>query len=163
VLESEFNSIYTANYGKVFRLCKGYFNGNEVLAEDITQEVFVKVWEHIKSFRNQASISTWIYRIAVNTCLLQLRSDKNKKINTHLPDIPDEETSRSTGYEKKLKNMYSCIHKLNSTNRAIILLELEGVPQKEIANVIGISHQALRTRITRIKNSLTKCVQENGV
>lgn len=163
-LESQFNSIYTANYSKVFRLCMGYFNGNEEIAKDITQEVFVKVWENMSSFRNQAKISTWVYRIAVNTCLLQIRNSKKERNLNSYPHVTTDDNSKSAiEHEMQLKQMYGCINKLNSTNRAIILLELENVPQKEIAAIVGVSHQALRTRVNRIKNSLTKCIKKNGL
>ena len=59
--------------------------------------------------------------------------------------------------------MYKCINKLPKDSRGIILLELEGLPQKEIAEVIGISHEAVRVRIHRIKDSLTKCVQNDSI
>lgn len=163
-LEHQFNNIYNANYGKVFRLCMGYFNGNEVMAKDITQEVFVKVWQNMESFRNQSKVSTWVYRITVNTCLSQIRSVKKERTVDAFPrDVSSPETVSSVDYETQLRDLYNCINKLNKTNKAIILLELEDVPQKEIASVMGISHQALRTRINRIKSSLTKCVKENGL
>ena len=56
--------------------------------------------------------------------------------------------------------MYTCINKLNKDNKSIILLELEGLPQKEIAEVMGLTHEAVRVRVHRIKNELTKCVKK---
>ena len=60
-----------------------------------------------------------------------------------------------------LTGLYACINKLSKTNRAIIMLELEGLPQKEIAEIMGLKHEAIRTRIHRIKNELIKCTN-NG-
>ncbi|WP_350284139.1 RNA polymerase sigma factor [uncultured Croceitalea sp.] len=159
--EKQFKKAYEANFTKVMRLCMGYVEGENAMARDLTQEVFVKVWESMHKFRGESSFDTWIYRIAINTCLLNLRKNKpfvkNYKVEevTAL-EIPEPETDKA----QMLKQMYACINKLSETNRAIILLELEGMPQKSIAEVMGIRHEAVRTRIHRIKNELTKCIQD---
>ncbi|MEO0527059.1 MAG: RNA polymerase sigma factor, partial [Bacteroidota bacterium] len=77
-LKSFFEEVYRSNYPKVVRLCTGYLNGDGDIAKDVAQEVFVKVWQHLESFREESSISTWIYRISVNTCLLHIRDNKKK-------------------------------------------------------------------------------------
>lgn len=153
--EPIFEEIYQENYPRVIRLCLGYAKGDEAQAKDLAQEVFVKVWRNLSNFRNQANVSTWIYRITVNTCLQELR--KKKYVDLKI-DPASEPTSNATEIEAKFKWMYACINKLNSENKSIILLELEGVPQNAIADIIGISHAAVRTRIHRIKEQLSKCV-----
>ncbi|WP_298532370.1 sigma-70 family RNA polymerase sigma factor [uncultured Algibacter sp.] len=160
-LESKFDKIYKSNYAKVHRLCMGYTNGDEMLSADLAQEVFIKIWEHIGTFRNESSVSTWIYRITVNTCLMSLRKKKPVEISNLLNVM--ESTDDSFQEENKsiqLKQLYNCINTLNSDGKSIILLELEGLPQKEIADVMGISHEAIRVRIHRIKEKLTKCVKK---
>jgi len=161
-LESSFDKIYNNNYTKVIRLCLGYVNGNVMLAKDLTQEVFIKVWENITSFREESNISTWIYRITVNTCLIYLRN--NKKIKNTSDKIEHlkitDELSPLLDKGLKLKQLYTCINNLNKDNKTIILLELEGIPQKEISDIIGVSHEAIRVRIHRIKNELIKCVKK---
>ncbi|MEL6916122.1 MAG: RNA polymerase sigma factor [Bacteroidota bacterium] len=162
-LKSFFEEVYRSNYPKVVRLCMGYLNGDGDMAKDVAQEVFVKVWQHLESFREESSISTWIYRISVNTCLLHIRDNKKKKVGSveRMKDIEDETDDVSkTG---QLDQLYQCINSLSSTNRSVILLELEGLPQKEIADIMGISHEAIRTRIHRIKNELTKCIHHVDV
>ena len=161
--QARFEEIYASNYSNVIRVCLGYVSGDEVLAKELSQEVFIKVWENLSSFRQEASVSTWIYRITVNTCLLYFR--KKKKENTTAITKPIEQTE-DEGYirkESQLEKMYACINKLPQEQKAIILLELEGVPQKEIAEIIGLTHEAIRVRIHRIKNNLTKCVQHGSI
>ncbi|PWI29866.1 RNA polymerase subunit sigma [Flavobacteriaceae bacterium LYZ1037] len=159
-LKSKFDSIYNANYSKVFRLCQGYTNGNETLSKDLTQETFIKVWKNLKSFRNDSSLSTWIYRITVNTCLIELRNKKSVPISDHLSHLEQSNDDSSEKKELQLNQLYCCIAKLKNENKSIILLELEGLPQKEIADIIGLSHEAIRVRVHRIKNELTKCVKQ---
>ncbi len=141
------------------RLCLGYVNGNKVQAQDLAQDVFIKVWDNLKNFRKESSISTWIYRITVNTCLIYLRTNKKRKTTNNLPpDLKIHIDNDVENRESKFKQLYNCINKLNDDNKAIILLELEGLPQKEIAEIIGINYETLRVRICRIKDKLTKCV-----
>ncbi len=156
-----FQNIYQENYPKVLRLCKGYVNGSEMAAKDLAQDVFIKVWQNLDGFRKDSRISTWIYRITVNTCLLSLRKKKLQPldINTHLFYL-QEDSNYSEEHEKRFQQLYNCINELSTENKSIILLELEGLPQKEIADIMGLSHEAIRTRLHRIKNQLTKCVKK---
>lgn len=161
--QSRFESIYQSNYQKVIRVCLGYVNGDESLAKDLTQEVFIKVWENLSSFREEASMSTWIYRITVNTCLLQLRKKKYFKGEKAIEKLTTIQEESHTSKENQLEKMYQCISTLPKDSRGIILLELEGLPQKDIAQIMGLSHEAVRVRIHRIKNSLTKCVHNDSI
>ena len=154
-MQATFEKIYQENFKKVFGLTLGYANGDYDIAADLTQEVFVKVWEHLKDFRKEASISTWIYRITINTCLIYKRKKRAFPLTSDVIALEEEDKAV---LEHKYSTMYSCISQLPETHKSIILLELEGVPQSEIAAIIGISHQALRTRLSRIKNQLSKCV-----
>lgn len=157
--EHAFEQIYRDNYPKIFRLCQGYANGDEALSKDLTQEIFIKCWQHMGSFRNHAKLSTWIYRIAVNTCLLELRKKKTVPISGHLKHLEAVDEVSAVSKELQLTQLYQCIGKLNATNKTIILLELEGLPQKEMADILGLTHEAIRVRVHRIKNELTKCVK----
>ena len=69
-MKMDFNEIYKRYWDKVYRLCMGYFN-RPALAQDLTQDTFVQVWKHLSSFRQQAEVGTWIFRIATNICLRQ--------------------------------------------------------------------------------------------
>lgn len=161
--EAQFNVLFQNHYNKVLRLCKGYFNGDNDMASDATQEVFIKVWENLDSFRNESAISSWIFRISVNTCLMHLRKKSSKKeINSTL--FPNIETDTyTTEIEEKINKMYACIQTLEDTNKIIILMVLENLEYGEIANVVGINEETLRVRIHRIKNSLTKCVKNERI
>lgn len=152
-----FNRIFNEHYHKIFRLCKGYFKGDETVAADAAQETFIKVWQNLETFRNEAKIGTWIYRIAVNTCLTKLRK-KNSSVpidDFHIANHDNQDDSK----EEQFSKMYACIAKLKPSHRLIILMSLEGIAYTEIAEVIGITEQNLRVRIHRIKQQLIKCVQ----
>lgn len=158
-IDKRYKELYAAHYPKVMRLCLGYVAGDQDVAKDLTQEIFIKIWENLENFRSESSISTWIYRISVNTCLSKLRTGKKISRTIAIADVPEiiEEHS-GADRENQLVQLYECIQKLSETNRAIILLVLEGLPQNEISEIIGMKHDAIRTRIHRIKSQLTKCV-----
>ena len=157
--ENKYKNIYQENYPKVMRLCMGYTVGDEALAKDLAQETFIKVWQNLDGFRNESGIGTWIYRICVNTCLAEIRKQRKKDRNLSIDTFQVSDSNEDpTEKEDMLVQLYGCINKLSSTNKAIILLELEGLPQLEISEIMGIKHEAIRTRIHRIKQQLTKCV-----
>jgi len=74
--EQEFKQIYEQSKDKIYRLCLG-FMGNKTDADDLFQEVLIKIWKNLKTFRNDSNINTWIYRITTNTALLTLNRKKN--------------------------------------------------------------------------------------
>ncbi|MBA3986048.1 MAG: RNA polymerase sigma factor [Flavobacteriales bacterium] len=159
--EQEFTNIYNLYASKVHRLCLGYASGYNDLANEWLQKTFIKVWKHRNSFKGNSSIDTWIYRIAVNVCLGDLR--KTRKSVTINEDLLSN-SSNDDNYdndEDNIRKMYHCIDQLNEQNRALILLELENILQSTIADTVGLAHGTLRTRLSRIRQSLLKCIK-NG-
>ena len=154
----EFEKIYNSYNQKVFRLCMSYTNDRD-WAKDLTQETFIQVWQNLEKFRNESSVGTWIFRIASNICLRQ--AEKSAKMpKTELPFQIEEKTEESN--DAQIDFLYKCISELAETDRLIISLVLEEVPQKEIAVVLGISEGNVRIKIHRIKQSLTQRFNENA-
>lgn len=154
----KFEEIFEAYYQRVFRLCMGYVNDYQ-LAQDLAQDSFISVWQNLPNFRSEANIGTWIFRIASNRCLRQMESQA-KKAFSELPMNLKEEKHESI--EPKIAFLYQCIAELQETDRIIISLELEDLPQAEIAKILGLSESNVRVRIHRIKEKLTKKFKENG-
>ena len=154
----EFEVIYKEYWNKIFRLCMGYVNDYS-LAQDMAQETFIKVWQYLPTFRMEAKIDTWIFRIATNHCLRQLERQK-QIISTELSiDFSEEE---KTDIEPQIQLLYKCIAELKELDRIIILLELEDVKQNEIAQIVGLSESNIRVKLHRIKAQLTKRMKTNG-
>ncbi|MCH2033268.1 MAG: sigma-70 family RNA polymerase sigma factor [Tenacibaculum sp.] len=158
-IENQFTDLYNTYAPKVYKLCLGYASGVDEIAKEWQQETFIKIWKHRNSFKGDASISTWIYRIAINTCLGYLRKSNRKfqPINENILTTPMDSSSE-TSTDKDIQKMYSCIDQLTKNNKTLILLELEEIPQATIAETTGISHGALRTRLSRIRKALLKCI-----
>ncbi len=153
----EFEQLYKSYWQKVFRLCMGYVNDYDI-AQDIAQETFIIVWQKLDTFRNEAGIGTWIFRIASNNCLRQIEKEKRFP-KSELPISITEEKSYSL--EPQIQFLYKCIAELPEIERIIISLELEDVKQAEIANIVGLSEANTRVKIHRIKEKLTKKFKEN--
>jgi RNA polymerase sigma-70 factor (ECF subfamily) len=152
-----FEDIYKAYWQKIFRLCMGYVN-DYALAQDMTQETFIIVWQQLPKFRNEANISTWIFRIASNNCLRQIEK-QNRFPKAELPINLKED--KEENIEPQIQFLYKCISELLETDRIIISLELENVKQSEIASIVGLSEANIRVKIHRIKEKLTQKFKEN--
>ena len=161
-IEKNFDAIYKEQSPKVFRLCMGYAQGDADQAHEWMQETFIKLWTHRKQFQGNSQVSTYIYRIALNTCLGSLR--KPKKAPLHImPDIVDDDTLEETHEitvpeTTYIQQLHVCIDKLSSQSKALIVMQLEQIPQETIAATAGLKHGALRTRLNRIRQSLLKCL-----
>lgn len=136
----------------------GYVNDYN-LAQDLTQETFITVWQKLAQFRNESDIGTWIFRIASNHCLRQIEKEK-RMIKTDFPVNLKVENTKNI--EPQLEFLYQCISELNEIDRIIISLDLEEIKQSEIAKIVGLSEVNVRVKIHRIKNQLTKKFKENG-
>lgn len=152
--QEQFTALYNEYAAGIKKLCLGY-TGDAVLAQDLLQETFIAVWNNMQKFRADAKWSTWIYRIAVNTCLTQLRKKKHTLIdveNSQLAMLPDDINNK----EQEVLLLYKCISQLPETDRVIITLVLEDKPYAEIAGITGITENNLRVKIHRIKKQLTE-------
>jgi len=161
--ELEFENLYNIHKDKLFRLCLGFAKDSSV-ANDLFQEILIKIWNHLDSFRNESSISTWIYRIAYNTAITF--SAKENKLANHA-ELPAEmelanPESTSLELEFQLRKLYEAINSLPETDRVIATLLLENNPYKTIAEVTGISENYVAVKINRIKSSLMKTLNPNG-
>jgi RNA polymerase sigma factor (sigma-70 family) len=153
----EFKQLFDENSKRIFNLCYGY-TGDADVANDLMQETFVKVWQHLDKFRNQSQWSTWIYRIGVNTCLSYLRSAKRKPTEPLENSLYEQKAEEHSDREKQeqIATLYKAIAQLGEYDRIIITLVLDEVPYAEIAEIAEISEGNLRVRIHRIKQKLTE-------
>ncbi|WP_291401739.1 RNA polymerase sigma factor [Daejeonella sp.] len=153
--ESLFKEIFEANSKKIYHLCYGY-TGDDESANDLMQETFMKVWQNLDKFRNQALISTWIYRIAVNTCLSYLRVEKRHPKDELTDNIIETKGEEISEKNEQISSLYKCIAQLEENERIIITMVLDELPYAEIAAISGISEGNLRVKIHRIKQKLTE-------
>ncbi|MEO6313719.1 MAG: sigma-70 family RNA polymerase sigma factor [Chitinophagaceae bacterium] len=149
-----FTVLYNEYASSIHKLCMGY-TGDAAMAQDLLQETFIRVWNNMQHFREESKWSTWIYRIAVNTCLTWLRKNKVPLVDADSEALAliSEPVNNS---EQQLQSLYTCISRLAETDRLIIALVLEEKPYDEIAEITGITENNLRVKIHRIKKQLSE-------
>ncbi len=156
-----FDQLFAEYRDWIFRLCYSYTR-SEIQAEDLVQECFFKVWINLASFQHRSDYSTWIYRIAANTCLMQLRKEKNNPIEYHenLMDKPSDE--KPDEKEEQSNILYKAIAQLNEIDRIIISMILEDISQKQIGDVLGITENNVNVKVHRIKKQLKELLSKNN-
>lgn len=156
--QKTFDRLFTQYRDLVYRLCFSYTK-SEVQAEDLMQECFSKVWMSLDGFQHRSDFSTWIYRIAANTCLMQLRKEKNNPVEYHeqLKDHASEEKN----IEQHSESLYKAIAQLAEIDRLIISMVLEEIPQKQIGEVMGITENNVNVKVHRIKKQLKELLLNN--
>ena len=154
-----FKKLLNENRQVIFKICRAYSNNDQEF-EDYYQEVALQIWKSYDRFRNEAKISTWIYRISLNVCLSQIRNKKNRISAYSLK--PDLDLSNEVQQENReqIEKLYVAIRKLKKVDRAIILLYLEEVKYKEMAEILGISISNIGVKINRIKKELKENLNE---
>jgi RNA polymerase sigma-70 factor (ECF subfamily) len=152
----------------VFNLALRYTHSKED-AEEITQDVFLKIHEKQASFRGDAELKTWIYRITINRSLDCLKSKKSKKNApwqfSLQPDslqnnlFANNETPHNTLENKEqLNTLMQCIHQLPTDQRNVmILMKIEACSQKETAKILNRSPKAIESLFYRAKQTLLAC------
>lgn len=165
--EEKFNQIVSENSERIQRICR-YYNSNAEDQKDMYQEVLVNIWKSIDSFRGDSAISTWVYRVAVNTSLTFTgKAFRHMKLmvngNTqNLNSILDEENLKAKlEQENQLNQLQIELNQLSVIDKALISLMLEGLSMKEIADVIGITEPNVKVKIHRIKGQLKEKLKGN--
>ncbi|WP_461633977.1 RNA polymerase sigma factor [Labilibaculum euxinus] len=158
--EERFNKILAENSDRIRRICN-YYNSNSENQKDMYQEVLVNIWKSLDNFRGDSMVSTWVYRVAVNTSLsftgknfrqmkLMVSSD-SQNLNSIIDDESLLEKHREEAMLNRLQNE---LNQLSVIDKALISLMLEGLSMKEIADVIGIKESNVKVKIHRIKEQL---------
>lgn len=157
-IKSLFESLHRQYHPMVLQLCLGFMKGDPNLAKDLSQEIFINIWNALEKFKGKSSYKTWVYRIAVNTCLLYLRDNKKKKT---LPLGEVQQTMTHSPADKdEYYELYQAIGKLGELDRLIIMLVLEELEYDEISKITGIYPTNLRVKIHRIRKKMKQFIEQ---
>ena len=156
--EKLFTEVFKENRDRIFRLCYTSLNNKDEV-DDLFQEVMTNVWRSLESFRNEAKISTWIYRITVNSALLfnkrfKTKSGRFQNLDHRELDEMYEGSQFEKNLDEDLKNLHKAIAKLGKQDRIIIGLFLDDTSYEEISEIVGISPNYVGVKINRIKTAL---------
>ena len=158
--QQEFVKLIKENEGVIFKVTLVY-TFNEEDQKDLYQEIVYQLWKSFDSFRGDAKISTWMYRIALNTAITNLKKEKRKgnrvSIDANLLSKIDH---IDTLIDDRIKILYSHIKQLNTIEKGIVLLYLEGKSYDEISSITGFTATNVGTRLNRIKNKLKSQIKK---
>lgn len=153
--QREFLEKIKKHKGIIYKISKMYMD-DQSDREDLFQEITYQVWKAYPGFKGESEFSTWLYRIALNTAIMFLRSEKRRSFitNDDFSDYRIKDEEYDDEKEEKLSKMYSAINKLNPIDKAFIFYYLENFSGKEIAQQMGISEGNVRVKMNRAKNKL---------
>ena len=153
--EATFKTIIKAPEGVNYQLARVYTNTNAD-QKDLYQEIVYELWKSFDTFRGEAKVSTWIYRIALNTALFHLKKGKREGHKVSIENLILKQENYDPVLEDRLQLLYAHIRTLSDLERGIILLFLEGKKYEEIALITGLTTTNIGTRMSRIKQKLKK-------
>ncbi len=150
-----FLAVMEANKGIIYKVANSYCR-NADNRKDLIQEIMVQLWLSFNKYDEKYSITTWMYRIALNVSISFYRKENRRdSINHPLPGEILTLYEADTGSpQAEVELLYKCIRELKEIDRAIILLYLEGNAQQEIAEILGLSMTNVSTKVSRIKQQL---------
>lgn len=148
------------------KVCNLYCD-TEYDKQDLFQEIVIQLWRAYPRFRGDSKFSTWLYRIALNTAISDLRKQKNliKSVEPDLLPTEIQDIQYNKEKEEKLAQLYKAIHQLPEIERGIVMLYLEDKSYEEMEDILGINQNNLRVKMNRIKEKLRKLTKavEHGV
>ena len=166
-----FEEIYKTFSSAVYSIALGVVR-NRHDADEVTQDVFVKIFRSIKSFRFSSSFGTWVYRIAMNTSINSYKALAKRSLrNTSLDEFGEALLKTDSGRAGDLRDrlgakskVYELLGCLSPKHRScIVLREIEGLDYKDMANVMGIPINTVRSRLKRARQALVAYCKREGV
>ncbi len=159
-----YEDIIDAHYASIYRLLL-FLTRDANVAEDMTQEVFASAWAAIEGFRGDASVKTWLRRIAYN---LFLDAQRRRRRNASLAGMMGEDEAGVAAdplsrimTDEHLRRMYRALDRLDDQERAILLLHyLDGLSYREMADILGISEDNVGVKLNRARNTLAESMKE---
>jgi RNA polymerase sigma-70 factor (ECF subfamily) len=159
VIDSERDRIFSGwlagHKGILFKVVHAYaFEHAD--RQDLFQEVAVQVWRSVDAFRGESSVSTWMYRVALNTAIAWNRKEGTYKRRRQALEVVEDmlTTAPPDRCDPRLEWLYRRIAELKDVDRSVALLLLDGFSYREIATIVGISESNVGVKINRIKSAL---------
>ena len=154
--KEKFISVIKENQKLIYKVCNSYCSNTDN-RKDLEQEILVQLWQSFKKFDGRIKLSTWIYKIALNTAISFYRRNgkhNNNRVKLDALIISLQNFEDNSEQSELISTLYRFIEKLNGLDKALILLYLDNKKHKEIAETLGISETNVATKISRIKKTL---------
>lgn len=162
--EKRFIDLINEHQGLVHKVCIMYENDLDS-RNDLFQEIVLQLWKSFHTFRGEAKITTWMYRIALNTAISGYRKQTRNLKTEDLQEMHFNisERGQNDDQEDDMQRLQWAIRQLSEIERAMIMMALEEVPYEEIAETVGITQNNVRVRMNRIREKLRKLMCVDGI
>ena len=152
--EAVFTDLIREHQGLLYKVTSIYTDNKED-QEDLLQEIVYQLWKYFDSFRNDSKITTWMYRVAMNTAITFINKKKRRPDSIPIADVFIKHSdTNNDAYDERLRLLYQHLKHLNTLEKGLIFLLLEGKSYKEIAQITGLNDSNVGTKISRIKKKL---------
>lgn len=149
--ENTFSQIVKEHKNTIYTVCY-MFSKDADQVNDLFQEVLLNLWKGFSSFRGDSKVSTWIWRVSLNTCIT---AERKKKMGEQIPlSMNINLFADSDSDTRQIAQLYKRINTLGLMDRALILLWLENMSYEEIGAIMGISAGNVSVKLVRIKDQL---------
>ena len=151
--------------GTVVKVARAYTLTAEE-CEDLAQEILLQLWRSVPQFQGRASASTWVYRVALNTALSWHRKEGRRRARQQPLLEPEDlptvglDSAEQLHQREVVQRLYSAIHQLPKADAALVLLYLEDLSYREMAEVLGISESNVGVKLNRAKKALGELMKE---
>jgi RNA polymerase sigma-70 factor (ECF subfamily) len=151
--EQDFVKLIRENEKIIYKVCSFYVSDTFTLA-DLYQEVVCNLWNGFPKFKNESTVSTWIYRVALNTCISGMRKEK-KHPKGRLPvEAVSDQLIEPENLDESIREMYRMINRLKTLEKMVVLFYLEEKSYQEIADITGLTLSNVATKLKRAKEKL---------
>ena len=153
--EGGFVELVDAHQGLIHKVCILYETESDA-REDLFQEIVLQLWKSFPNFRGDSKITTWMYRIALNTAISALRKYKRKPFTEDIKEyhFNISEQHDNEAQQENLQKLQWAIRQLPEIERGMMMMALDEIPYEEIAETIGITQNNVRVRMNRIREKL---------
>lgn len=157
--QQEFVHLIAQHQGLVHKVCMLYAR-NEDDRKDLFQDIVLQLWKSFPSFKGDAKISTWIYRVALNTAISGLRKSSRKPQHIEIGEQHFNMHESESHLDEQFAVLQKLIQSLPEVERALVMLYLDGNSYEEISSVMGITVNNARVRMNRIREKIKSQVKE---
>lgn len=160
--QKEFSQLIKANQGLIIKVSRLYTNSLED-EQDLFQEIVLQLWRSYDSFKGNSKISTWMYRVALNTAITLFRKRTKSPLTSELDEVHFEyEQEQDDEKQAQISLLYKVIKLLPNVERAIVMMYLDDISYKEIAETLGITEVNARVKMNRLKKTLKELMTQHA-
>lgn len=157
--EIEFTNLLKDNQGLIIKVSRLYTNSQED-EKDLFQEIVLQLWRSYENFKGQSKISTWMYRVALNTAITLYRKKTKSPQSDELQEYHYQFYTKENETEEQISLLYQVIKMLPKMERAIVMMYLDDLSYREISETLGISEVNARVKMSRLKKTLKELMEK---